>query len=260
MGKKTCMNQRLFLLAVCLILVLPLTGCKKSEVQDHTSESSLEKETVSETNVPEIPLMVENPEEVNIAGMLQEILAGSAVQLNAGSVIGSGVILALNEEETVIVTARHVVEQSDEVSILFADGSSAQSMDIRKSDSADAALIRVPSAQLAEDTINACRKVTVNKKEFDALSENSIIIVMGSVDGTAANAYEGVLLNPWIYMEDFEQHMMLARTWAFPGMSGGGVFDQKGYFIGILCGGNDENEIAVLPLSIIVSEYEKYMK
>ena len=258
MGKKNIMNQKLSLLMVCLVLTL--TGCKKTGAEGNMPESSLEEEAGSAAIEPEIPLTLENPEEVNIAGMLQEILAGTAVQLNAGSVFGSGVVLVLNEEEAVIVTARHVVEQSDEVSILFSDGSSVQSTDIRKSDCADAAFIRVSTAGLGEDAINACRQVIVNKEEFDALAEDGGIVVMGSVDGTASNAYEGILLNPWVYMEDFEQYMMLARTWAFPGMSGGGVFDQKGYFIGILCGGNDENEIAVLPLSIILSEYEKYMK
>ena len=49
--------------------------------------------------------------------------------------------------------------------------------------------------------------------------------------------------------------MMLARGEALQGMSGGGVFDQRGHFIGILCGGNADGELAVLPLSIIEARY-----
>ena len=37
-------------------------------------------------------------------------------------------------------------------------------------------------------------------------------------------------------MEDFEQYMMFLRVNAYEGMSGGGVFDERGYLRGIFCG------------------------
>lgn len=230
-----------------------------------------------------IPLRLEHPDEENVAGMLQELLGGTAVQLNAGSLLGSGVIFSLDENEMVIVTAAHVAADAGEVSIRFSDGSYAESSDIWKSDAADVAFISLPAGKLPKEAIeDGIRQVspqedvedgfqeelpagnqemcavTVDKESFDSLKNGDGIVVMGSADGTGANAYEGNILETWIYMEDFEQYMILARTYAFPGMSGGGIFDLQGYFIGILCGGNEENDIAVLPLSIILSEYMKY--
>jgi hypothetical protein len=38
-------------------------------------------------------------------------------------------------------------------------------------------------------------------------------------------------------------------------MSGCGVLDENGVFLGVLCGGNDSGELAVLPYSIIDAKY-----
>ena len=38
------------------------------------------------------------------------------------------------------------------------------------------------------------------------------------------------------------------------GMSGGGVFDSNGHFIGILSGMDDQGHLAILPLSVILAQ------
>ena len=40
-------------------------------------------------------------------------------------------------------------------------------------------------------------------------------------------------------------------------MSGGGLFDLQGHFLGILCGTDEEGEVAVVPLSILEAEVIK---
>ena len=77
---------------------------------------------------------------------------------------------------------------------------------------------------------------------------------MGCAEEVAGNAYEGTLTDSWIYIEDYGQYMMLGRTYAESGMSGGGVFDRYGRFIGILSGADERGNLAIVPLSIILSE------
>lgn len=243
-------GRRKILLMIMLGSAVVFQGCAQGAEGDGETAAQ-------ETFRANEPFSVEETANENIAGIVQETAAGVMVQVNAGGLLGSGVILSMNEEELVIVTALHVVEQASEVSLLFTDGSSAQSGDIRRSDAADAAFICLPAASLSRETLATCRDASVNKERFDAMQNGDIIVVMGSKDGAAANAYEGELVQPWIYMEDFGQYMMLCRTYAFAGMSGGGVFDGQGHFIGILCGGNEDDEIAVLPLSILLTEYEQ---
>lgn len=55
-------------------------------------------------------------------------------------------------------------------------------------------------------------------------------------------------------MEDFDQYMLLLQGLIAPGMSGGGAFTEDGVFVGILCGGDEEGKVAVVPYSMIETE------
>ena len=44
--------------------------------------------------------------------------------------------------------------------------------------------------------------------------------------------------------------MILAKVNGKPGMSGGGLFDKEGNLLGIISGGNDDGELAVIPMSL----------
>ena len=39
-------------------------------------------------------------------------------------------------------------------------------------------------------------------------------------------------------------------------MSGGGLFDRQGHFLGIISGGSEDGELAVVPLSLMLAEVE----
>lgn len=239
-------------------MILLMSGCGKKEEFSETEEFMESQEVF--TFSPNETFIVENPEEENIADMMQTVASGVMVQLRTGNQLGSGVILYIDQESMLIATAGHVVENSEQVEILFTDGNVAQCMDISVSTNADVGYLRLASTLLEKDTLQACRYAAVDKKSYDTIEAGDGIIVMGCVDGVAANAYEGEVIEPWIYIEDFGQYMILGKTYATPGMSGGGVFDQQGHLIGILCGESegtedgDYGEIAILPLTILFSE------
>ena len=52
-------------------------------------------------------------------------------------------------------------------------------------------------------------------------------------------------------MEDYGQYMIWAKAEGMPGMSGGGLFDRNGHFLGSLSGRNDDGELSVVPLSLL---------
>ena len=66
---------------------------------------------------------------------------------------------------------------------------------------------------------------------------------------------QGTLTYTWVYLEDFGLNMMVAELPAKSGMSGCGIFSAQGDFLGILCGVSAEGEAAILPLSVIESEW-----
>lgn len=239
------MSVKLMGTAFIVLLAAALSGC--GGVKDRGFKENMEF-------LPNETFVVEDPENTNIADLLQKSAAGTMVQLHAGSQWGSGVIIRMDEKEILVATAGHVLQGAKEVQVFFVDQTEADSSSITLSGTADAGFVGLATHTIPADTLEKLNYAAVDKASYDALAPGDGIIVMGSVDGAAANAYEGILLEPWIYAEDFGQYMMLGRTYAFPGMSGGGVFDLKGHLIGILCGGDEENTIAVLPLHILLAE------
>lgn len=178
---------------------------------------------------------------------------GAIVQVIAGNFQGSGVIAALEKEYLYVVTAAHVIQDAKMVDVLFVDGSKVECSDISIVSYADAAYLKLSLNQLSENTLKQCRYIITNKKSFDQLSAEEKIVVIGRKNEIVIAA-QGKIEEPWIYMKDFQQYMILANIDAEAGMSGGGVFDSSGYFIGILCGGNEREKTAVLPVNILSLE------
>ncbi len=230
-------------LIIAVLVMLGLSGCSK------------EREAVSEFHSNE-NFTVEHPEDTNIADLLQKTASETMVQIKADTLYGSGIIYKMNEEAVVIVTAAHVIEDAENVQVQFVDGTTVTCSNHMVSSNADVGFLILETNSLPKGCLEQYKYVSTDKESFDKLQTGDGIIVMGSIDAVAANAYEGEILEPWIYVEDFQQYMMIGKTHALSGMSGGGIFDQNGHFIGILCGGNEENHIAILPLSIIVTEYD----
>ncbi len=307
---------------------------------------------------------MKEPQKAYESQEVQEVSA-SLVQIRAGESSGSGVIYGEQDENLIILTAGHVLEQAGgEIQTWFQDGFTAKSsvywkaehadmafirvpfseispenaegytpvrtdkkaydalqkgdrILVRKAEHADMAFIRVPFSEISPENAEGYTPVRTDKKAYDALQKGDRILVTGKewdgtvsaswgvleepwiyaedfdqhmmlVRGTAGHgigdrilvtgkewdgtvsASWGVLEEPWIYAEDFDQHMMLVRGTAGHGMSGGGVFDEAGNLIGILCGksmaenaaegesaGSIGEELAVLPLGVIAAGYQE---
>lgn len=200
-----------------------------------------------------------DPENENLAGMLQDNASGVVVRIKTDRLIGSGIIWAMNSEYMTVITAAHVLSEANLLEITFIDGVSirdneAHSWKWHCCEDTDLAFIQIPISEVSDDTLEECRYVAVDKEIFDAITTGDRILVIGSTDAVAANAYEGTLTEAWIYMEDYQQYMMLGKTYAKPGMSGGGVFNDQGYFVGILSGADEDGNLAVVPLSLIWAE------
>ena len=178
------------------------------------------------------------------------------VQIKAGEITGSGVVYKNNEENMIIVTAAHVLHASkDSVEVLFEDGSVVESNDYVISNTSDIAFVIVGGEIIEGKNYSA---VKMDKEAFDVLVGGENLGLQGINGKGEKEEISGTLIYPWIFSEDFNQYMMLIRGEILPGMSGGAVFDEAGCFIGILCGTNEEvREVAAVPLSIIMAEYEQ---
>lgn len=268
------MKVKILTVMLLCALLWNLTGCGGAEGIEETAENGSREnaggtentesagstENAEGTQLPAalrqmVLLEFEDGDSENLAGLLQKNGSGMMVQLQAGNLLGSGVICGAEEDVLLILTAAHVLEDAgDSVLVSFADGTGVSSDDFECFSSGDFALVRVPAKDIPADTLEQCLCANIDKESFDAATAGTGCIVMGSRTGVAAEAYEGVILDHWIYMEDYGQYMMWVRAEGMQGMSGGGLFDRQGHFLGILSGENEDGELAVVPLSLILGE------
>lgn len=230
-----------------LTMALLLAGCAGGTSGDPTENR--------QTDPPETVAA----EEGSPAERLWENGAGMMVQLQAGDVLGSGVIYELSEDGAVILTAAHVVEKADPaVLVTFCDGYTAESGSFVCSDLADLAVVKVCLEGISEENKTNYFCAKTDKESFDALRAGDGCIAMGCGTAVASKAYQGTIIDNWIYMEDYGQFMIWVQSEGESGMSGGGLFDLQGHFLGILSGKSSDGELAAVPLSLILTELDNF--
>jgi len=169
------------------------------------------------------------------------------VQVDCGSQRGSGVVYAAFEENVVVVTAAHVVDESNTATVVWKtdkDENDAEPDTICKVNGLDLAFLKIGGAGVRPGQI----------QEPDKNDENQVILrgydAVGEMQETMGTVWE-----EWIYVENFGCHMMVVKAETVPGMSGGGVFYTNGDFVGIICGADEDGNVAILPASVILAEY-----
>ncbi len=178
--------------------------------------------------------------------------ASALVTVEAGQYTGQGIVYEWQENRGYILTAGHILSgllEGESCEVVFSDGTKVQAVIIYQSETADAAFLYAENAETKE-----IKPVKTDRERFDALKEGDFLYTLYQKDGKVKRT-EGVLLYPWVYLEDFSLNMMLADMDCIMGMSGSGVYDEKGNFAGIVCGVSSDGEAAVLPLSVIESEW-----
>lgn len=257
--------------SIYLILLCAVLFCSCGEMADTQPVDTTVKQNDTESPKPDVtptavvlqesPLLESmHPEQENLAGKLQKQAAGMMVQIVAGDLLGSGVIYEADDSMLYIATAGHVLAQAKEqVLITFADGFRVECSEYEVMEHAELAFLAVEREKIPAEKLKQYYKVNADKESFDGIKTGDGVIVMGSKSSVAGEAYEGELLNNWIFVEAFGQHMMLAKAELVQGMSGGGMFDAKGHFLGLLCGENADGEVAVLPLSVMMAAFDFFI-
>jgi hypothetical protein len=183
------------------------------------------------------------------------VSAGCAVTISTDKLYGMGAVYENTGDRLIIVTAAHVLQQAEYADITFLDGSVARTEEIYADELSDCGFVTINLTAEEMDTLKNTKSVIIDRNVFDRVSAGQgVFMADGNTDNDLRCRY-AVLKDNWIYVEDFEEYMMLLSGEADAGMSGCGVFDENGVFLGILCGGNDSGELAVLPYSIIDAKY-----
>lgn len=186
-------------------------------------------------------------------GLSEDPVLTYLVSVTAEDTSGSGILYETDENCLYVLTAAHVLSGSKEdgsVVVRFYDGWEISCGNIRFSQTSDLALIEIAADQVPKRQRYSC--ASWDKESFDGLQTGAECTAVGSVKDSGCVRYEGRILDPWIYMEDYNQYMIWADAHVQPGMSGGGLLDGEGRLLGILSGGSEDGELAAVPLSLVL--------
>lgn len=184
----------------------------------------------------------------------------SIVQINMGAYYGSGVIWDLQDENIILVSNAHLLQNGEKGLVTFGNGVSVEATVMGVSDTLDIGFVEVPLSSLTREDWLLLRFADKDEGNYQSLLPGDEIFVIGSSTGTGQDYYEGTIGNVAYYFPEFGTNMLYGYCEALPGMSGGGTFDKYGHFIGMVTAGTENGEIASLPLETILEEYEKVLK
>lgn len=151
-----------------------------------------------------------------------------------GAASGSGIIVAENENELLIVSNNHVVDGTDSLEVTFIDGSVAQAH-IKGTDSdMDLAVIAVNLADMSQETRNAITIAAMGDSEN--LKLGTPVIAIGNALGYGQSVTSGIIsaLDREVTMDDGSTGIFIQTDTAInPGNSGGALLNINGEVIGI---------------------------
>ncbi|MCM1125345.1 MAG: serine protease [Lachnospiraceae bacterium] len=194
----------------------------------------------------------EQAEEKESAFLFSEVL-GSCVRIQAEGHHGSGSIYEITEDEIIVVTNRHVLQYWGENSyVTFSNGAVGDGEVMAVSDQADAGFLSVRTEFLTQEELKGLH--AVNKSERELVRSDVLYMVDLASDVWHPEVYQGQVLEPLKFLDEFGMEMLYGESLFKPGMSGCGVFDEKGDYVGMLTAGTEQNEIAAVPVEVIEFE------
>lgn len=243
-NKSMCRALQTALLALCILL----SGCAGET--DNGKEQEIEgMQGVIAGNEETEAALVESKD-----GLVRMLT--TAVQIRAGGLSGSGVIYEETKGGLVILTAGHVMADTKKAAaVTFYDGYEVTCQEFWLFPEVDCAFLMVSYEELPQDWETRYLTAEKDRMVFDKIERETGVFLADPENENEFGYRFGLLLENWIYVEDFGQYMMILSGDVEAGMSGCGVFDESGCFLGILCGENESGELAVMPYSVVDAMY-----
>lgn len=207
-----------------------------SETKRSTYKSALDVSDIVEDAMPEL-VSITNTMVVKQQGysnIFDYIYGGGATQEYEVPASGSGVILKKTDDELLIVTNNHVVEDSKELSVTFVDGTTVDAAIKGTNSNADIAVIAIPLSDIPEETMNKIKVAKLHDSED--LKPGQGVIAIGNALGYGQTVTVGYIsaLDREITAEDTTYSNLIQVDAAInPGNSGGALLNMDGELIGI---------------------------
>lgn len=209
----------------------------------NVSASMLDVSAVVEEVMPTV-VAVTNTTVYTVSSSYWSWFGNSGSDGRTASGAGSGVILADNGEELLIVTNAHVVNPTDysdygytvdtsEITVTFCNDVTVDAVVKGTDDDADLAVIAVDLDDIDEETKAAIKIATVG--DSDQLKVGNGVIAIGNALGFGQSVTVGYIsaVNREVTIDSVTRALLQTDAAINPGNSGGGLFDVNGRLVGI---------------------------
>lgn len=227
-----------------------------------TGSGNLDVSDIAESVMPSI-VSITNKSVQEIKNYFSMFGYGGQSQFRETESAGSGFIIGKNEDELLIVTNCHVVENADTLSVCFVDNQ-AYEANIKGMDSAnDLAVIAIPLSSISSDTMQQIKVASIG--DSDAVKVGEQVIAIGNALGYGQSVTTGIVsaknrsINNGNGMFDTsassEEIPTYIQTDAAinPGNSGGALVNMKGEVIGINSAKMSSTEVEGMGYAIPIS-------
>ena len=213
----------------------------RTEVQDEALPSTVVKQedgqVINTTSPANVTTIVKDvmPAMVSIVNNYTEVTSfwGQRYQEDL-SASGSGIIVAKNDTELLIVTNQHVVAGANELVVTLDDGTETKAK-IKGTDAdMDLAVIAINISDLTEETLDAIAVASLGNSDDLELGEQ--VIAIGNALGYGQSVTVGYIsaLNREITLDDGSIRNFIQTDAAInPGNSGGALLNAAGEVVGI---------------------------
>ena len=195
--------------------------------------------------------------------ILYEEASKCVVRIEMGQYAGSGLIWRMEEEGMVIAANRHLLCEAAYGTVTFVNGMALRAEILGYSQEYDLGFLWIERGELTWEMLRDCYEIRPMEDVTEEIEKQNIMQIASSQQA-AADCYEGVVKGK-TFVPEFQTFMLETACFSKAGMSGGGVFDEQGYLLGMIAGGEvakgasiREAEITYsIPVEQIESEYQR---
>ncbi|MCR5655171.1 MAG: trypsin-like peptidase domain-containing protein [Lachnospiraceae bacterium] len=204
--------------------------------ESHEEAEQINSSTVNAASVSEIAKANLGSVVAITCVSVEEVRTMFGTQKYEGESAGSGIIIGENDGEMLIATNNHVVQNSEEISVCFADNEDlVVEAQVKGTDpDHDLAVVSVNKDDLTQEMKDV---ITIaNLGNSDALTVGDQVVAIGNALGYGQSVTTGIIsaLNREVTIESSTNANLIQTDAAInPGNSGGALFNMQGELIGI---------------------------
>ena len=177
------------------------------------------------------------------------------------AVSGSGIIIGQNDNELLIVTNAHVVDDVNDLKVTFNNEVSVDAVVKASKTSKDIAIISVSLDSIDKETLSKIQIATIG--DSDKLKAGDATIAIGNAMGYGQSVPTGVVsaLNRSITIDNVEYNDLIQTDAAInPGNSGGALLDSNGNLIGINSAKVSDSSVEGMGYAIAINSVQELIE